>query len=520
MSTLISNAGRGITGLTSTQRRAGANQIVNAIQNGQVSPYLLQDDSMIQDYLGGYKNLASVASMAQVIESMGKRKADGTKFTIFDVESLAQNSEDYKEIEQALLAAGFTMGEMEVAIKGLNQEMFIDGITALNLYGDATERVTSLMQQWAGTTEDVAKAMKDLVSQMTQLSQNEYWRNRYNSEISNGTLSIETAQAVAQMLGVNEDFVIANEAAVTAMLGLTGQGDKETLGTLLRGMDVYLNDAAVQDALVETEAGSGVYDLTSSVDALEALPNNANAQMLLQLLPLLELFTGGNVLIKTETRQVAVNQTVAEPEQPQSGTSGVGDGTQEPVVVSGVQNSGEAAVVTGEAAETEYEERTYYTFQTPQTITPYAPMFYDTELNNVLQSNYGFGVESLSPQTRLALGSQMRQIVAGGNIGAFMANSGLNTRQTYASLYTNAAEYMHLAKLVDDMEGDYDLEQLTEGSGDIYDDIDEHLRSMGYSAGYALQVIEDLDKEILVGGLRAADAYGDAMEDVAAIIDQ
>ena len=379
-------------------------------------------------------------------------------------------------------------------MRDLDQEVFIGGVTALNLYGDATERVTSLMQQWAGTTEDVANAMRDLVSQMTQLSQNEYWRNRYNSEINNGTLSIETAQAVAQMLGVNEDFVIANEAAVTAMLGLTGQGDKETLGTLMRGMDVYLNDVAVQGALVETEEGSGVYDLTSSVTRLERLTDNANAQMLLQLLPLLELFTGGNVLIKTETRQVAVNKTVAEP--------------------------GEAAVITGEAAETEYEERTYYTFQTPQTITPYAPMFYDTELNNVLQSNYGFGVESLSPQTRLALGLQMRQIVAGGNIGAFMANSGTNTRQTYANLYTNAAEYMHLAKLVDDMEGDYDLEQLTDGSGDIYDDIDEHLRSMGYSAGYALQVIEDLDKEMLVGGLRAADAYGDAMEDVAAIIDQ
>ena len=412
-------------------------------------------------------------------------------------------------------------------MRDLDQEVFIDGVTALNLYGDATERVTSLMQQWAGTTEDVANATRDLVSQMTQLSQNEYWRNRYNSEISNGTLSIETVQAVAQMLGVNEDFVIANEAAVTAMLGLTGQGDKETLGTLMRGMDVYLNDAAVQDVLVETEEGSGVYDLTSSVTALADLADNANAQMLLQLLPLLELFTGGNVLIKTETRQVAVNKTGAEPEQPQSGSSEVGDGTQvvgdgtqEPGVVSGAQSSGGTAVVTGEAAETEYEERTYYTFQTPQTITPYAPMFYDTELNNVLQSNYGFGVESLSPQTRLALGSQMRQIVAGGNIGAFMANSGLNTRQTYASLYTNAAEYMHLAKLVDDMEGDYDLEQLTEGSGDIYDDIDEHLRSMGYSAGYALQVIEDLDKEMLVGGLRAADAYGDAMEDVAAIIDQ
>lgn len=419
-------------------------------------------------------------------------------------------------------------------MRDLDQEVFIGGVTALNLYGDATERVTSLMQQWAGTTEDVANAMRDLVSQMTQLSQNEYWRNRYNSEISSGTLSIETVQAVAQMLGVNEDFVIANEAAVTAMLGLTGQGDKETLGTLLRGMDVYLNDVAVQDALVETEEGSGVYNLTSSVTALEALTDNANAQMLLQLLPLLKLFTGGNVLIKTETRQVAVNQTVTEPEQPQNGTSGVGDGTQvvgdgtqvvgedtqEPVVVSGAQSSGGTAVVAEEAAETEYEERTYYTFQTPQTITPYAPMFYDTELNNVLQSNYGFGVESLSPQTRLALGSQMRQIVAGGNIGAFMANSGLNTRQTYASLYTNAAEYMHLAKLVDEMEGDYDLEQLTEGFGDIYDDIDEHLRSMGYSAGYALQVIEDLDKEMLVGGLRAADAYGDAMEDVAAIIDQ
>lgn len=420
----------------------------------------------------------------------------------------------------------------------LDQEVFINGITALNLYGDATEQVAEAMQRWAGTTQDVADATKDLISTMTQLGNNQYYRELYLS----GDRSVETIQAIAQMTGLSEEVVINNSDLTTSMLGVVASGELDMLGTMMSGMDVYLSDPAIQAALQRggTRDADGRYNLSDSIDILSSddLANNHNAQMLLQLLPLLEMFTNGDVMVTVETRQVAIKKAEApaasNDETPaesgtteQTGATPPQDAEQtEATPPQGADQTvtpAEGAAPTPVApTETEYETRTFYTINRPAGIRAVQPLEYDKVLAGVVYSDRGFGANTMSPGGRVKLGQQMQALVAGGHFSAFMSNSSLATRQTYAGLYENAPEYMKLADIVDQMPGDYTLEQLQDLDPDnpAYQAIDARLRSMGYSAEYALEVMASLNEEMLIGGLRASGAYGDAIDDVAARIEQ
>lgn len=82
---LISNSEHGISGLTPRQLMAGAAEMMQYIDQGKFSEYLLNDASIIDTYSQAYSNLPAYSSMAQIVEGISDTSGKSKGYKIRDL---------------------------------------------------------------------------------------------------------------------------------------------------------------------------------------------------------------------------------------------------------------------------------------------------------------------------------------------------------------------------------------------------------------------------------------------------
>ena len=143
---IIQNTGYGISGLTQRQTLTGASTILDAIERGGIQSLLFDNEQEVLDaYMSAYENMPAYVSMAQAIEGITDESGNSMGYRIRDLVGMSDDSPEYEKINETLLKLGYSAEDAQRVMKDLDQEIFVGGVTALNLYGDATEQVTESM---------------------------------------------------------------------------------------------------------------------------------------------------------------------------------------------------------------------------------------------------------------------------------------------------------------------------------------------------------------------------------------
>lgn len=142
----------------------------------------------------------------------------------------------------------------------------MQGVKAATEYGDATDEVAENMAALKGDARSVANAYKSLNSTLTQVANNQYYRNKYAA----GDRDQETISAIASMTGLDEKTVKEHEDYVNSILDEMYEGDKESIQNMVSAYDQFITDDSFVVPLPELQTSGGSVDLSDAINGMTA----------------------------------------------------------------------------------------------------------------------------------------------------------------------------------------------------------------------------------------------------------
>lgn len=251
---LIQNAKYGFSGLTEQQSLTGVNSYQEQMRNNKWTDYVEgHDQSMIDAYGGGFSNWGAVSSYAQMIEEL-------TDYSIFDLANAEEGSVVYDEIDSVLQENDASASEAKEAFAALGDE-----IAAVEKpYGKLTDEVIANSKAWKGNKRDVAAAFKTLNSTMSEVANNQYYREQYKA----GARDSETIEAISAMTGFDKKIIKEQPELVAEMMDELVAADVETVQAKLSEFDQFLAQDDIQVQMPTIVGAGGSVDFSEAVSRL------------------------------------------------------------------------------------------------------------------------------------------------------------------------------------------------------------------------------------------------------------
>lgn len=249
---------------------------------------------------------------------------------------------------------------------------------------------------------------------MTQASNNEYYRQQY----IDGDRSVETLQAMGQMTGLPVEFLLNNSETATGLLPILQASDLEGVQNMYSSFDIYLNDADLRTALgMDTyDFSTGDFDLATAASSLDS--SNTAYKDFKAIVAWLALLNGGTLTVSQNEIPIAVTSGTT--------TGATANGTNSESVASTTYSTDETAEadVPAETSTLATEATTTtteiaYTINGPGSIPIITRSDYDTALDGMLLTDYGFGAGSMTPAGRIAIANNMLEIIDDDLMGDF-----------------------------------------------------------------------------------------------------
>lgn len=206
----------GLTEMTDAQKLVGMNMLSDWAAAGALTTNLnaIELNATRQALLGISPTSAAFMHWGQFVEGKAAYTAeDGSTpyagFNYANILGITGDDENYGNwvsmfgSEAAFLAA-------QEAAEAYYDECEDGALRAEKVYGDFTDEVLDGSKRWKGSARDVAAAYKDLNSTLSQVANNQYYRQQYKA----GKRDDETVDAIASMTGFDSDFVREHEDVV------------------------------------------------------------------------------------------------------------------------------------------------------------------------------------------------------------------------------------------------------------------------------------------------------------------
>lgn len=308
--TLTSNALYGVDGLLDSQKIGYRQQFANVLMNGGVSSL---DESMRSVYTNGDSSSETLWAVSAALA------ANNLDFSALD---LKEGEEGYEKVQEILQELGTTSSKVKKDFDSLNKTISTDSIKAANLYGKATDKVTSKMEALASA--DYADQIKTFNSALQTASNNKYYRDQWWG----GNTKDEIKTQIASQLGVDTSMVdqMSSEVINEALRAVESQDMDNLVAELEAQMNSLLADEEIALILPDIIAnyGGDMSGLIASLDALNSDAANIIIQSILALQTLSGSVTFGMI---TEGNTVGVRVTdIKMPKGVKSGKGGGGGG--------------------------------------------------------------------------------------------------------------------------------------------------------------------------------------------------
>lgn len=176
--------------MTDVQKMQGASMVLGWAQSGSLTTNLnaITDPNARQALIDVVPGMGAYMHYGQIAEA---HNLNYSGITGIDVDSAAAAPwiEAYGS-EEAFLAA---QNAAETCLEEID-----DGTARVReQWDDMTDEVIDGSKRWRGSARDVAAAYKDLNSTLTQVANNQYYREQYRA----GKRDDETIEAIASMTG-------------------------------------------------------------------------------------------------------------------------------------------------------------------------------------------------------------------------------------------------------------------------------------------------------------------------------
>lgn len=204
--------------------------------------------------------LSDLTSTAAAYMHYGQ-KAESAGLTYSDILGITKDSDDYQAWEDAY-GSREAFIEAQQAAEDFYEEIDDGTARVEHRWDDMTDEVIDGSKRWKGSARDIASAYKDLNSTLTQVANNQYYREQYKA----GKRDDETIEAIASMTNYDAEFVKEHEDLVNSMLDDLVAEDVESINARLGTLDQFITEDAFTVPLPDVVAAGGSVDFSDAIN--------------------------------------------------------------------------------------------------------------------------------------------------------------------------------------------------------------------------------------------------------------